>query len=290
MQTIRTILQIGQGGTALTDEFGSESGIQLEIMLGTACRLEFDLRGEPEKENSKLPAFPALDAGSTGWYFALDSKNANSSTPALLKYSGISLLQEAKGGNILAVELADNATAAILAALSGQESAVFRAEIGGLDREGTTVFAWQFDLIIRSRVFYGSGEENIFNDPAYYTAAQIEAMLNARDADIVNALSADISKQVAAGTQNPTEFQFSLDGVADWHETQTAEDRFFRQRIANLDAAWSDAIMLITGTPGKDGANGADGYTPVRGTDYWTESDKAEIKAYVDNSILNGAW
>ena len=45
--------------------------------------------------------------------------------------------------------------------------------------------------------------------------------------------------------------------------------------------------MLITGTPGKDGANG---YTPVRGTDYWTESDKAEIKAYVDNSILNGAW
>lgn len=35
---------------------------------------------------------------------------------------------------------------------------------------------------------------------------------------------------------------------------------------------------------------GADGYTPVRGTDYWTEADKAEIKAYVDEAILGGSW
>lgn len=118
----------------------------------------------------------------------------------------------------------------------------------------------------------------------------------------VDYIISEVERQVTNSTRNPLEFQFSIDGVADWHETQTADDRFFRQRIANLDAAWSDAIMLITGTPGKDGAdgvdgkdgtdgtNGADGYTPVRGTDYWTESDKAEIKAYVDNSILNGAW
>ena len=36
--------------------------------------------------------------------------------------------------------------------------------------------------------------------------------------------------------------------------------------------------------------DGADGYTPERGKDYWTEADKAEIKSYVDNAILNGAW
>lgn len=35
---------------------------------------------------------------------------------------------------------------------------------------------------------------------------------------------------------------------------------------------------------------GADGKTPVRGTDYWTASDIAEIKSYVDNAILGGAW
>lgn len=35
---------------------------------------------------------------------------------------------------------------------------------------------------------------------------------------------------------------------------------------------------------------GADGYTPVRGTDYWTADDIATIKSYVDDAILGGAW
>ena len=39
------------------------------------------------------------------------------------------------------------------------------------------------------------------------------------------------------------------------------------------------------GTDGNDGAAGADGYTPVRGTDYWTANDIAEIHSYIDNQI-----
>ena len=31
-------------------------------------------------------------------------------------------------------------------------------------------------------------------------------------------------------------------------------------------------------------------YAPVRGTDYWTEADIAQIKGYVDDAILGGAW
>ena len=31
------------------------------------------------------------------------------------------------------------------------------------------------------------------------------------------------------------------------------------------------------GSAGAAGSNGADGYTPVRGTDYWTAADKTEI-------------
>lgn len=38
------------------------------------------------------------------------------------------------------------------------------------------------------------------------------------------------------------------------------------------------------------GFQGPPGYTPVRGTDYWTENDIAEIKSYVDEVIINGAW
>ena len=36
------------------------------------------------------------------------------------------------------------------------------------------------------------------------------------------------------------------------------------------------------GTPGK---NGTDGHTPVKGTDYWTASDKAEIVAEVTAAL-----
>lgn len=39
------------------------------------------------------------------------------------------------------------------------------------------------------------------------------------------------------------------------------------------------------GEPGMDGAPGADGYTPVKGTDYWTVDDIAEIQSYIDNKI-----
>lgn len=38
------------------------------------------------------------------------------------------------------------------------------------------------------------------------------------------------------------------------------------------------------------GSDGRPGKTPVKGTDYWTEADIAEIKGYVDDAILNGAW
>lgn len=38
------------------------------------------------------------------------------------------------------------------------------------------------------------------------------------------------------------------------------------------------------------GLQGPMGPKPVKGTDYWTEADKAEIKKYVDDAILGGAW
>lgn len=49
-------------------------------------------------------------------------------------------------------------------------------------------------------------------------------------------------------------------------------------------------IQTITISDGLKGADGQPGYVPVRGTDYWTEADKAEIKSYVDNAILGGSW
>lgn len=58
----------------------------------------------------------------------------------------------------------------------------------------------------------------------------------------------------------------------------------------------SNSILNIK----KDGAwvevpalKGKDGYTPVKGTDCWTDEDKAEIQSYIDSQIggaLNGSY
>lgn len=42
------------------------------------------------------------------------------------------------------------------------------------------------------------------------------------------------------------------------------------------------------GAQGPAGAKGADGKTPVRGVDYWTEADIAEIHKYIDAKIAEG--
>lgn len=52
-------------------------------------------------------------------------------------------------------------------------------------------------------------------------------------------------------------------------------------------------LESLKGEPGKDGAPGADGYTPVKGTDYWTNEDISEIQSYIDTQIggaLNGSY
>ena len=50
----------------------------------------------------------------------------------------------------------------------------------------------------------------------------------------------------------------------------------------------SSAFTVKNGTKGSTGATGAagkDGYTPVRGTDYWTPDDISTIQSYVDGRI-----
>lgn len=61
-------------------------------------------------------------------------------------------------------------------------------------------------------------------------------------------------------------------------------------RDADLDGAVNDALAQakergeFDGAPGADGlpgADGEDGYTPVKGVDYYTSEDKAEFSAYI---------
>ena len=56
----------------------------------------------------------------------------------------------------------------------------------------------------------------------------------------------------------------------------------------------SDGTEFISGKiPTIKGDPGVDGYTPVKGTDYWTETDVSNIinecKSYIDSELLGGA-
>ena len=42
------------------------------------------------------------------------------------------------------------------------------------------------------------------------------------------------------------------------------------------------------GEQGPQGERGADGKTPIKGTDYWTEADKAEIVQSVIEELPDG--
>ena len=53
----------------------------------------------------------------------------------------------------------------------------------------------------------------------------------------------------------------------------------------------SDAINTALDEAKDSGEfKGDPGETPVRGTHYWTESDIADIKSYIDEVILGGEW
>lgn len=58
--------------------------------------------------------------------------------------------------------------------------------------------------------------------------------------------------------------------------------------VATITVTDEDGTTTATvsdGETGPAGKDGADGKTPVRGTDYWTDADVAAIKAYIDEKV-----
>lgn len=53
----------------------------------------------------------------------------------------------------------------------------------------------------------------------------------------------------------------------------------------NVAFSYGDGDPRNTNFDVLDGTNGTDGYTPVRGTDYWTSQDVTDMEAYCANYI-----
>lgn len=78
-------------------------------------------------------------------------------------------------------------------------------------------------------------------------------------------------------------------GVTEVFAGDTLRYSYYHYPVIYVDASYVYCGARVS-IRGATGAAGAAGYTPVRGTDYWTAADIAEIKSYVDEAILGGAW
>ena len=84
--------------------------------------------------------------------------------------------------------------------------------------------------------------------------------------------------------------------LAEQHESRavTAETNAkASENAAKTSETNAQQIVVEYVTEHKDELKGEPGYTPVKGTDYWTAEDIAEIQSYIDNQIggaLNGSY
>ena len=118
-----------------------------------------------------------------------------------------------------------------------------------------------------------------------FTGTEIQWLASLKGADGTNGTNGVNGADGADGTdgENGADGKSAYEIAVEHGYTGTES-----QWLASLKGA--DGQDGVDGTDGSNGADGNDGYTPVRGTDYWTAADIAEIKNYVDDAILGGEW
>ena len=91
------------------------------------------------------------------------------------------------------------------------------------------------------------------------------------------------AEQLAALTGPQGEDGADGTGIQSVEQTATsAEDGGPNVITVTKTDGTSSTFTVRNGSKGSIGAAGKDGYTPVRGTDYWTADDIATIQSYVD--------
>lgn len=118
---------------------------------------------------------------------------------------------------------------------------------------GTEIVLLQDVAQMKSRVLNDQGAPET-GDPDYYSAAQINAIMNAGD-----------------------EYEFSSGDS--WHSEQLESDIYMRSRNKSVGGEWSDSILIPSG---KDGADGASDYCYIR---YASNSDGADFSDTPSDSL-----
>ena len=97
--------------------------------------------------------------------------------------------------------------------------------------------------------------------------------VNVPDISKTNVVEVGVYADGIASTPVKIPFKYSIKSSGGSVEDPTAD-------------VYSQILTLISGGTLKGDA----GYTPVRGTDYWTAADIESIQAYCEEMILEGKW
>ena len=162
--------------------------------------------------------------------------------------------------------------------------------------------------------FYIQVEQNpaagkiVSENYCYYTSvAEINAALNAALATMEETVSTVERKMENGEFNGKSAYDFAKEGG--FTDTEEVFAEVLASARAGFDGGYyvpgiSQAAagrMTMIFTPSKETMppvaamtialpSGTNGYSPVRGIDYWTPTDINEIRTYVNQAILGGAW
>ena len=156
------------------------------------------------------------------------------------------------------------------AAVAAEKTVVVIASYGGIIfelpmLEGVEGNTYYFGMFLRGQMITSLVEKIGGNTSKWqFSVAQIEAGA----IDYSNAALPNISTVGGA-----------LDELVPKSHSHSNKDTLDLLSVSNGKLQYNGSDVGLKCDKGDTGAAGADGKTPVKGTDYWTESDKAEIVA-----------
>ena len=161
------------------------------------------------------------------------------------------------------------------------EKPFFRLSIGvyGVDADGNIAIPtlWEdIGAILDSAAPSG----DISTDPSLPVWAQIQAMIGNLDELETTArdnLVAAVNEVAQSGGGGSASIAMRVYGG--YIQYSTDNGKTWVNLIAEADLKGDKGDKGDKGAPGTPGKDGDDGHTPVKGTDYWTASDKAEVVA-----------
>ena len=201
-------------------------------------------------------------------YINLDGGNVNNKTSGVYEVEDLQISPDDEDVAIFSWVISSNATN-----YAGKLNFIVRFVC---IEDGKLTYAWHSDIY--NKITITSGMNNGNEVVQQY-------------ADVLQQWKDEISN-IATGKDGYTpqkgiDYFDGKDGVS---PTITVNKAGTTATVTITDANGSKSFTVEDGTKG---ANGVDGKTPIRGVDYWTDEDVAEMKSYIDvqlGVIENGTY